>query len=510
MPQLQKLMVSGKLSSRELTQAYLRRIDKLNPLLGAVIETNPNAIAIAAQRDAERRAGIVRGPLHGIPMLLKDNIATDDSMQTTAGSVLLLNSRVPRDATLVDRLRQAGAVILGKSNLSEWANFRGFAPFNGWSARRGFTRNPYILDYDPSGSSSGSAVAAAANLCSATVGTETSGSILSPSGNNHIVGLKPSVGLVSQSGIIPISNTQDTAGPLTRTVTDTAIVLGAIQSPFGPVSPGMVPADYTVFLKRGALNGARIGVDTKYFTWDYGGDPDIVSAVGRAINTMTSLGATIVPTDSGDVDTLFNEYLLLILAYEFKIQISAYLAGLNHTAARTLADLIALNNTRCPQEMKYFGQELFELAEISDTLLTPQDYASARQAAWTITRAQGIDKALSEQNLDAIIAPGGSYASAMPAAAGYPSLALPLEVLPDGRPAGLFIYSGFLKEPKLIALAYDLEQALGPRTTPKFLGNTPLDPPDAGICALLPKNTPGQGSGIGMRRNIGNRRFVTI
>jgi amidase len=252
--QLQALMASG-LTSRELTQAYLERIAQLNPLLGAVIETNPAAVSIAARLDRERRARRVRGPLHGIPVLVKDNIATDDQMQTTAGSLALVNSRVPADALIVARLRAAGAVILGKANLSEWANFRGLRPhgvLNGWSARGGFTRNPYVLDYDPAGSSSGSCVGAAANLCAAAVGTETAGSIVGPSGNNHVVGLKTSLGLVSQDGIIPFAHSQDGAGPVARTVHDVAILLGALRSPFGDAAKHVPspPTDYTRFLRR--------------------------------------------------------------------------------------------------------------------------------------------------------------------------------------------------------------------------------------------------------------------
>src|SRR6266446_6698571 len=272
-PQLQSLIASGALTSRALTLAYLQRIDRLNPLLNAVIETNPNAVDIATQLDNERRSGQIRGPLHGIPLLLKDNIATDDHLQTTAGSLALLGSRVPADAPLTSRLRAAGAIILGKANLSEWANFRGFAPcpsswtcLNGWSGRGGFTQNPYIQNWTACGSSSGSAVATATNLCVAAVGTETDGSITCPASNNLIVGLKPTVGLVSQDGIIPIAHSQDTAGPMGRTVTDVAILLGALQGPFGAVAGANSPQDYTQFLRRGALRGARIGVDRKYFT----------------------------------------------------------------------------------------------------------------------------------------------------------------------------------------------------------------------------------------------------
>ena len=292
-PQLQALMASGALTSRALTLAYLQRINRLNPLLNAVIEINPNAVDIATQLDNERRSGGLRGPLHGIPLLLKDNIATDDQLQTTAGSLALLGSRVPADAPLTSRLRAAGAIILGKANLSEWANFRGFAPcpsswtcLNGWSGRGGFTQNPYILNWTACGSSSGSAVATATNLCAAAVGTETDGSITCPASNNLIVGLKPTVGLISQDGIIPIAHSQDTAGPMGRTVTDVAILLGALQTPFGSVAGHNLPREYTQFLRRGALRGARIGVDRKFFTLDYGGEAPFDAVAEHAIEVM--------------------------------------------------------------------------------------------------------------------------------------------------------------------------------------------------------------------------------
>src|SRR6266702_4038509 len=250
-PQLQALMSSGALTSVELTTDYLNRIATFNPLLHAVIETNPDALKIAKKLDTERQSGHLRGPLHGIPILVKDNLATADKMQTTAGSFALVGSIVPSDSVVVSRLRAAGAVILGKANLSEWANFRGNAPFNGWSARGGFTREPYLLSFDPCGSSSGSAVAPAANLCAAAVGTETDGSVVCPAGNNLVVGLKPTLGLLSQEGIIPIGHSQDTAGPICRTVTDVAALLGAMQTPFGPAAGRSLPSDYRVFLRRG-------------------------------------------------------------------------------------------------------------------------------------------------------------------------------------------------------------------------------------------------------------------
>jgi amidase len=477
-PQLQGMMANGALTSRELTLGYLQRIGALNPLLAAVIETNPQAVAIAARRDAERRAGAVRGPLHGIPILVKDNIATGDMMQTTAGSLALVNSKVPGDAPIVSRLRAAGAVILGKANLSEWANFRGFAPFNGWSARGGFTRDPYLLSFDPCGSSSGSAVAPAVNLCAAAVGTETDGSIVCPAGNNLVVGLKPSIGLLSQDGIIPIGHSQDTAGPMTRTVTDTAILLGVLQT-----ATAGVPGSYTPFVQRGSLAGKVIGVDRRYFTAAYGGEPDLVAVADEGLAAMASLGATIVDVDTGDPFAWFNDEFTVLLV-EFKAQIAEYLATLRHTSLRRLADLIAFNVAHCPAEMKYFGQELFEISESTNGDLTDPAYLAARANSAALTRT-GIDGAL--QHVDAIVAPTYSFASSAAAVAGYPNLSIPVGLTPEGKPAGLWMYAGFHEEAKLISFAYDLEQEVQPRSTAQFLGMVPAEPADAGICAALPK-----------------------
>jgi len=489
-PQLQNLFNSGQLSSRELTLGYLARIRQLNPLVGAVIETNSQAVAIATQLDNERRRGHVRGPLHGIPVLVKDNIATDDSLQTTAGSLALVNSRVPADSVIVARLRAGGAVILGKANLSEWANFRGFAPFNGWSARGGFTRDPYLLDFDPCGSSSGSAVAAATNLCAATVGTETDGSVVCPSGNNLVVGLKPTVGLVSQDGIIPIAHSQDTAGPMCRTVTDVAIMLNVLQSPFGSVIGHDLPSDYTSFLQAGALNGVRIGMDSRYFTADYGGEDDLVAVAQHGIDVMQNqLGAIIVPVDTGDPfanDFQFYNDELLVLLVEFKAQIAEYLAGLQHTSLRTLADLIAFNIAHCPAEMKFFGQEIFEFSESTSGDLTDPEYLAARTRNLAFARG-GIDGVLQNSNVQAIVAPTYSFASSPAAVAGYPDISIPIGLTPEGKPAGFWMYSGFLSEPTLLAFAYALEQAIQPRTQPQFLGAVPPEPPDADICSSLPK-----------------------
>jgi amidase len=507
-PQLQAMMTSGLLTSRDLTMGYLQRIAALNPVLGAVIQTNPQAVAIAARLDNERRAGRTRGPLHGVPVIVKDNIATDDTMQTTAGSLALVNSRVPEDAPIVGKLRSAGAVILGKANLSEWANFRGFAPFNGWSARGGFTREPYLLSFDPCGSSSGSAVAPAANLCAAAVGTETDGSVVCPSGNNLIVGLKPTLGLLAQDGIIPIAHSQDTAGPMARTVTDVAIMLGVLQTPFGPVAGHSLPQDYTVFLQRGALFGKRIGVDRRYFSPDLGGEPDLVAVAEQGIAAMVALGATVVDTDTGD-PSLFFDAEFTVLLVEFKAQIAEYLSGLRNTTMSTLADLIQFNIEHCPAEMKYFGQELFEMAEATSGDLTDPTYVAARALCLELTRAQGIDAALSRDNLDAIVAPTYSFASSPAAVAGYPNISIPVGLTPEGKPAGLWMYSTFLQEPKLLAFAYDLEQAVQPRSQPQFLGSAPPEPPDAGICSALPEGTKVFKGKAHLPRHLGTGKPIT-
>jgi amidase len=488
-PELQAAMGSGKLTSRGLTIGYLNRIASLNPLLHAVIEVNPNAVSIAAALDNERRSGIVRGPLHGIPIVVKDNIATKDAMQTTAGSLALINSQVPADAVLVNRLRNAGAVILGKANLGEWANFRGFNPlgFYGWTARGGPTHNPYLLSYSAFGSSSGSAVAAAANLCAAAVGTETDGSIVSPSNANLVVGLKPTLGLVSQTGIIPISHSQDTAGPICRTVTDVAILLGVLQSPFGPVMGHPLPSDYTQFLQRGSLNGARIGVDRRFFdqydVYGFPGDNDTLPFAQQALDAMVALGADIVDTDTGDIFAYFNDEFTGLL-FEFKVQIAEYLANLTHTNMRTLADLIAFNIAHCPEELVFYGQELFEISESTSGNLNDPDYLAARANAFQSART-GIDAALARDNLDAIVAPHLTNTTA-PAVSGYPSIALPVGITPAGKPAGILMYSTFLHEPHLLGFAYDLEQQLHARVLPQFLGGV-SDPPNAGICETLPK-----------------------
>jgi amidase len=484
-------MAAGTFSGVELTEAYLRRIERLDSLLGAVIETNPDALAIAAQRDRERRAGRLRGPLHGIPILVKDNIATNDRMETTAGSLALVGSRVPRDARIVRRLRRAGAVVLGKGNLSEWANFRGVVPpvvrerdlyLNGWSARGGFTRNPYDIGRDPCGSSSGSAVAPAANLCAGAIGPETDGSLVCPAGHNAVVGLTPRVGLVAQDGIVPISHSQDTAGPMTRTVADAAIVLDAVRSPFGSVTGRSLPRSYRTALRPGALRGARIGVDRRLFSGHKWADAGLNAVAERVFTTLAALGATLVdPIVPPDTDSSVEDEMTVLLT-EFKAGITTYLAGLRGNTMRSLADLIAFNDEHCEIELAYFGQELFEVAEATAGLADPE-YREARRRCLTVTRTNGIDRILAADHLDAIVAP--AYGDSSPAAvAGYPSISVPTGLTDDGRPGGVWLSAGFLGEPTLLSFAADLERARGPRPRPTFAGTVPEPPPDFGLCGV--------------------------
>jgi amidase len=472
-------MAARQFSSAELTEAYLDRIGRFDPLLHSVLETNPAALEIAERRDAERRGGRVRGPLHGIPVLVKDNIATNDAMETTAGSLALLGSRVRRDASVVARLRAAGAVIIGKANLSEWANMRGVHPpaaaergahLDGWSARGGFTRNPYRLDWNPCGSSSGSAVAVAANLCAVAIGTETDGSIVCPAAANAVVGLKPTVGLVSQDGIIPISHSQDTAGPMGRTVSDVAATLGVLRSPIGAIAARRLPRDYRDYLRRGALRGARIGVDRRLFSGNRSdADADLNAVTERALEVMASLGATLVdPIEPPDTKAI-SESELTVLLTEFKVGMVAYLAGLRSSPMHSLADLIAFNDEHCEAELQFFGQEYLHCVRI--------------------TRAEGIDRILGTRRLDAIVAPAYGDSSAA-AVAGYPSISVPTGTTPEGRPGGVWLTAGFLGEPALLSFAFDLEQAIGERPRPTFAGTPPDLPPDAGICATPAASRP--------------------
>jgi amidase len=478
-PQLQAAMASGALTSADLTHGYIQRIQSLNPTLHAVIEVNPNAIAIATALDHERRNGHVRGPLHGIPILVKDNIATDDNMQTTAGSLAIYGNHVPADAPLIQNLRAAGAIILGKANLGEWANFRDdeaetYPLAVGWSARGGSTNNAYDLSYTSWGSSSGSGAGAAANLCAVAVGTETDGSITGPSAVENIFGLKPTLGLISQDGIVPISHQQDTAGPMARSVTDVAILLGIMQSP---------QTDYTPLLQRGALQGKRIGRDVRFFDYSYygsgiPGDELTVAFANNALSVMQTLGATIVDTDTGDVFA-YNGDETTALLYEFRAQIADYLGTLTHTTMGTLADLIAFNNAHCTQEMPYYDQDVFLMAEQFVGYPNDPNYIAARTHATSAAQA-GIDDALARDNLDAIVAPHLTNSTG-PAVSGYPNFSMPVGIRSSGRPAGMLMYSTAFHEAQLIAMAYDLEQALNARQQPQLLGA--IQPiPNGGFC----------------------------
>ena len=478
-------MATGSLTARSIASTYLDRIKQKNESLKAVIEINPDALAIADQLDAERKAGKVRGPMHGIPVLIKDNIATLDAMQTTAGSLALVGSKVPRDSFVAARLRAAGAVILGKTNLSEWANFRSSHSTSGWSGRGGQCRNPYALDRTTSGSSSGTGAAIAANFCAVGIGSETDGSIVDPSSRCSLVGIKPTVGLVSRSGIIPISHSQDTAGPMARTVTDAAILLGALTGEDGrdaatAASKGHALTDYTKFLDKNGLAGARIGVPRPYY-FGYSAHAD--KLVNEAIELMRSAGAIIV--DPAPIATAreMDDPEFEVLLYEFKADLNAYLADLGPGASvRTLADLIAWNETHRTAEMPFFGQETFLKAQEKGPL-TDQAYLDALAKCRRLARTEGIDATMDKYNLDALVAPTngppppidlvngdcGSGGSSTPAAvAGYPSITVPAGYT-FGLPTGISFFGRAWSEPLLIKLAYAYEQASKLRRPPSFL-----------------------------------------
>src|SRR6266498_4750985 len=405
---LQNDMRAGKTSSQSITRKYLERIndiDKKGPAINSVIEINPEAVAIAEALDRERKDKGPRGPLHGIPVLIKDNIDTADRMTTTAGSLALLGSRPPEDSFVARKLREAGAVILGKTNLSEWANFRSNHSSSGWSGRGGQTKNPYALDRNPCGSSSGSGAAAAANLCAATVGTETDGSVVCPSSANSLVGIKPTVGLISRVGIIPIAHSQDTAGPMARTVTDAAILLGALTSvdsrdPITKLSRGKAYTDYTQFLARNGLQGARIGVARKYF----GFNDRVDKLMDGLIGEIKKLGAIVI--DPADIPTSgkFDDSELQVLLYEFKSDLNAYLKALGpKVRVHSLKEIIEFNQKNREKEMPYFGQDLFEKAQAKGPL-TSKEYVSALAKNHLLSRTQGIDFVIRKHQLDALSA----------------------------------------------------------------------------------------------------------
>ena len=485
--QLQQWMTAGRYSARQIAELYLRRIEEIDrqgPALRSVIEVNPDALTIADGLDAERRTKGPRGPLHGIPVLIKDNIDTADRMLTTAGSFALEGSRPSKDAFVVERLRAAGVVILGKTNLSEWANFRSTKSASGWSARGGQTRNPYALDRNPCGSSSGTGTAIAANLAAIGVGTETDGSIVCPSGVNGLVGIKPTVGLISRTGIIPISHTQDSAGPMARTVADAALLLGGMAGtdPRDAATrsvPARSPRDYTASLDAGALKGARIGVARKQY---FGYSPPADRLIDQAIADMKAQGAVIVDPANIPTASKMDACEIEVLLYEFKEDLNQYLASRGPSApVKSLQDLIAFNEKEKAREMPFFGQELFLSAQKKGPLTSPS-YVTMRARCRSLAREQGIDLVLKQHRLDAIVAPTGSPAwttdpvngdhflgaSSTPAAvAGYPSITVPAgQAL--GLPVGLSFIGTAWSEPKLIALAYAYEQATKHRRAPAF------------------------------------------
>ena len=487
LPELQQGLQSGKYSSRSLVEKYTQRIndlDRRGPTLRAVIELNPDAESIAAALDRERKERGTRGPLHGIPILIKDNIDTSDRMMTTAGSLALVGAKPMQNASIARKMRDAGAVILGKTNLSEWANFRSNKSSSGWSGRGGQTKNPYALDRNPCGSSSGSGAAVAANLCAAAIGTETDGSVVCPSSANSLVGIKPTVGLVSRAGIIPIAHSQDTAGPMARSVTDAVMLLNVMagedpRDPMTKESRGKAERDYTKFLDRDGLRGMRIGVARKHF----GFNDRVDKLMSDHIAEMKRLGAVLV--DPADVPTTgkFDDSELEVLLYEFKTDLNTYLAGLGPSApVRSLQDVITFNERNRDREMPYFGQDLMEKAQAKGPL-TSKAYVQALNKNHLLTRTQGIDFIMRQHRLDALIAPtggpawptdwlngdhfAGGYSSAS-AVAGYPHITVPAGYV-FGMPVGLSFFGGAYSEGKLIKMAYAFEQASKARRAPKFL-----------------------------------------
>jgi amidase len=495
--ELQAAMTEGELTALSLVNMYRARIEALDqngPEVFSVLEVNPEARRIARRLDRERRNRGPRGPLHGIPILLKDNIDTGDAMMTTAGSLALVGAPALQDATVAARLRAAGAIILGKANLSEWANFRGFSSSSGWSGRGGQTKNPYILDRNPCGSSSGSAAAVSANFAAASLGTETDGSIVCPSHANGVVGIKPTVGLTSRAGVVPISHTQDTVGPHGRTVADAAAVLGALvgvdpRDPATAASAGHFHTNYTQFLDPDGLQGVRIGVPRGGGFWGYSEETDAVAEA--ALEAMAEAGAVIV--EEAEIPTIdeLNADLaeIIVLVWEFKRDLNAYLATRTGVPVHTMADVIEFNLEHADRELRWFGQQWFELAEAE--IFTEEEYLAALERGHRLAGPEGIDAALAEHNVQALVAPTGAPAwttdlvngdhflgaSSSPAAvAGYPLINVPAGFV-FGLPVGVSFMAGAFSEPTLIKIASGFEAATRARRPPEFLPTLPTDEP---------------------------------
>jgi len=502
--QLQAMMASGRLSSAELVNYYLDRIaalDQSGPRVNSVLEVNPDARTIAQALDAERKQSGPRGPLHGIPVLLKDNVDTHDQMQTAAGSLALVGTPATRDSTVAARLRAAGAVILGKTNLSEWANFRSFFSSSGWSGRGGQCNNPYAIDRNPCGSSSGSGAAASANFTAVSIGTETDGSIVCPANENGVVGIKPTVGLVSRAGVVPISHTQDTVGPHTRTVADAAAVLGALtgvdpRDPATAASAGRLFHDYTQFLDPNGVNGVRIGVARQY---EGVGSPHTDAVFEQALSALQAAGATLVDVSFPHLDEINGGSAeFTVLLNDFKHDLNAYLSSRTGVPIGSLADAIAFNNAHAAQEMPFFAQEIFELAQTFSGDLSDPTYQAALARDRVIGGSEGIDYILAHYNVKAIVAPTDTPAwptdlingdhfifgsSSAAAIVGYPIVVVPMG-FSFGVPLGLSIMGAAFSEPTLIKIASGFEHAIQARQQPQFLATlglgAPAQPPRRG------------------------------
>lgn len=469
--EMQGKMRSGQLTSRRLVEMYLERIKQIDPKTRSVLEINPDALSTADQLDRERKRGKIRGPLHGIPVLIKDNIETADRMHTTAGSLALEDAPVPKqDAFVAKRLRKTGAVIIGKTNLSEWANFRSTKSISGWSGRGGQTNNPYYLDQNPCGSSSGSGVAVSANLAAAAVGTETNGSIICPAVTNGVVGIKPTLGLVSRSGIVPIAHTQDTAGPMARTVTDAAILLTAMagrdkEDPITAESDKRAGKDYTKFLDVDGLKGARLGLVMQFTT-----RAETKAFYEPFIQKLRDAGATLIDVTFTPDYTKIADDRLNVLLYEFRTDLNKYLAA-RGSKYKTLEDLIKFNDDNKDREMPKFGQELFIQAQ-SKGQLTDTAYTDALAKIKRLSREEGIDAVMAKDNLDALVGPTTGATWSIAAVAGYPYITVPVG-LRDNTPSGFSFYGRPFTEPQLIKYAYAFEQLTKARVVPKFLPTYP-------------------------------------